>query len=121
MANVPFQPPTFSTVNGTANVDVTLASPAVGTTLSQWRVLVDCMSSDHRVITFELGPPPHEAQPESRFPRFNLKRANWDRFVEVVEDSLRHTFPRTRSPDEVSDLAVLLQSAILTGAEIATP
>lgn len=56
IANLPGNPATFSTANGVANLDVTLVTRSIFNKLLNWQVRDAWINSDHRVITFELGP-----------------------------------------------------------------
>jgi exonuclease III len=47
-------PPTFQTVNGSSNIDLTLGSYSTIDDLDSWAVLDNVSSSDHRPITFNI-------------------------------------------------------------------
>lgn len=80
--NSPNQPAIFSTLNGSANIDVSLTSPALHRQVRGWRVHPDLTSTDHRVLSITLGP--QHIPDDPRPCRFNTRKANWDRFQERV-------------------------------------
>ncbi|PZC70717.1 hypothetical protein B5X24_HaOG215013 [Helicoverpa armigera] len=85
--NVGNQPPTFATVNGESNIDVTLSTR--GVRVDNWRVHEGASSSDHQLITFELGDPTRRrpsptharGQPSPGEPaRFRDRGVDWEQF-----------------------------------------
>lgn len=115
VTNTRDQPDTFHTVNGSANIDVTLASPNIWSKVTNWSVLPGCTTSDHRVLSFRIGG--QFAPQDPRPTRYNLSRARWDDFVAAVEDGIRTTSPEPSTLEEVDILAEHLHPVISAGAD----
>jgi hypothetical protein len=73
------QPSTFSSPNGESSIDLTLATNNLAGSMSNWRVHRDEISSDHRLITFEMI---HGSVTLMRADlwSFRTRSANWTHF-----------------------------------------
>lgn len=112
-------PPTFQTVNGRSNPDVTLTSPGAWTTIYQWKVRVGWTSSDHRVLQLTLGAPSISASIRSS--RFNTRLADWTLFAETYEDLTRDEPPPPTGRDETEQQARAITNRIKLCAEVSMP
>lgn len=54
VVNQPNNPPTFSTVNGESNIDITFTTGSLLNGILSWKVHTDVISSDHRAITYDI-------------------------------------------------------------------
>lgn len=86
VVNEPGNPHTFSSVNGQSNIDATLVSPNLLSCVSGWAVRADWTNSDHRVIEIRMGST--ETLATVRKPRYNLRKANWEGFSNVIREGL---------------------------------
>jgi len=55
LMNLEGQPYTFSGPRGENNIDITLVTQDLSATISNWKVLDGIITSDHRIIYFEVG------------------------------------------------------------------
>lgn len=117
--NEPGNPPTFSTVNGTSTVDVTLATQGAWRLLRTWEVKRGWTHSDHRVITFTLGS--RLVADPYRIARFNSRRTDWPVFLQTFEDLYVQEPPPPANRAEVEDLAKSITTNITICAETSTP
>lgn len=117
--NEPGNPPTFSTVNGSSNIDVTLTSPQAWHLLRTWRVGTGLTQSDHRVIHFTLGS--HTGNAPVKSARYNTLRTDWPLFLQTFEDMYTNEPPAPDNAPEVEVLAGAVTSAIQISAESSTP
>ncbi|KAG5882491.1 hypothetical protein JTB14_008464 [Gonioctena quinquepunctata] len=62
--NRPNEPDTFSTVNGTANIDLTIVNSRAHRAPHTWKVLEDQVASDHRLIIIKIGWDPSAVEPD---------------------------------------------------------
>lgn len=73
------QPYTFSGPRGENNIDITLVSQDLSATISNWKVLDGIITSDHRIIYFEVG----QGKTFSKLnvkKRYITKKADWTKF-----------------------------------------
>uniref|UniRef100_A0A2A4JA05 Endonuclease/exonuclease/phosphatase domain-containing protein n=1 Tax=Heliothis virescens TaxID=7102 RepID=A0A2A4JA05_HELVI len=93
--NASNQPPTFATVNGESNIDVTMSTR--GVRVENWRVHEGASSSDHHLITFELGDPTcrRSTTPPNRGllspgepRRFRERDVDWEQFQWAVHSRI---------------------------------
>lgn len=86
--------PTFDTVRGgrilTSNVDITVTSTNLAPYISNWRVDKSITSSDHNAITFDLklARPSEMTNSTISTRKYNTRKADWSRFVEVLQNLL---------------------------------
>lgn len=80
------QPPTYWTTRGSSYIDVTLCSANMTRFIGEWKVRQDWTTSDHNAVELTLSVPKAEAGTQnSSTGRFNLLRADWEKFAEVLE------------------------------------
>lgn len=86
--------PTYDTVRGerlfTSCVDVTVCSPHMLKYVSDWRVDKEVTCSDHNAIAFRLDlekAPEEKRRKSTRI--YNTRKANWSRFTEELQNSLK--------------------------------
>lgn len=73
------QPFTFSGPRGENNIDVTLATPDIYKEISNWKVLDGLVTSDHRLIYFEIGKGGTYTSLSVK-KRYITKKADWEKF-----------------------------------------
>lgn len=79
------QPPTFWTVNGSSFIDVTMVSPSLSRFVGNWNVRENWTTSDHRALDVTLRVPKVAGNDEGpNVSRFNVKRADWERFSQIL-------------------------------------
>lgn len=87
--NEPDNPYTFISTNGHSNIDLTLATPNLGNTIKNWKVCLDCTTSDHNLIIFDIIPSSKEVNTRiyKNIERpFNLNRADWTGFENSIKE-----------------------------------
>jgi len=98
---------------GSSNIDVTLSTLGIANNITSWLVS-DVTDSDHRLLSYAVDVTdnrPHESK------RFNISRANWDRFSQELVRSVSTV--QTESGVDVH--ASTLIDAIVTAAKKAIP
>lgn len=79
MHNEPDLPPTFETVNGCSNIDLTLSSFSLISNLADWTVSRGVNIADHNVISFTLKFENFDCSPKSNVTyTFNTAQINYD-------------------------------------------
>ncbi|KAI5756565.1 hypothetical protein M8J77_025956 [Diaphorina citri] len=101
LLNLPGWPSTYCNTLGESNIDVTLVnSRSLHQRVRGWHVETGLITSDHRVIGFEIvgwGPSVPDA------PRFIIKDVDWGRFRATLARHLNDT-PLTRYDDPLRDI-----------------
>ncbi|KAG5875919.1 hypothetical protein JTB14_004523 [Gonioctena quinquepunctata] len=77
--NRPNEPDTFSTVNGTANIDLTIVNSRAHRAPHTWKVLEDQVASDHRLIIIKIGWDPSAVEPDLGPTKYNVRRVNLEK------------------------------------------
>lgn len=77
--------PTFETVNGQSNVDITIISEDMIGSCTSWNVSPVCTTSDHNLIIFEVTSKYAINRKFIKYNGFNIKRANWNIFKNLLE------------------------------------
>uniref|UniRef100_A0A1B6E1N0 Reverse transcriptase domain-containing protein n=1 Tax=Clastoptera arizonana TaxID=38151 RepID=A0A1B6E1N0_9HEMI len=115
--NVAGQPATYSHTSDT-NIDVTLSTPSGSPLLSNWTVQVNWTTSDHRCITFDIGRCRQDslAAPPSPYPRYNVRRADWEVFRTIVQEGMS-----SEIEGSAEDLADLTQATLTHACQRAMP
>lgn len=90
--NEPNNPPTFLSVNGQSNIDVTLVSESMLTVIGGWRVLSDCTTSDHNLIVFDYNRNPVQKREIFKQNIYNIKKANWENLVQLAKERFNDSF-----------------------------
>lgn len=83
--NEPNNVSTYMTTRGESNIDLTLISGKLLKAIKNWRVRKDCTVSDHNLITFEYDLLSEERRSFYTQDRYNIKKADWDKFVSLSE------------------------------------
>ena len=114
--------PTFSSVRGNANIDITLVTDNLFPYISSWSVFPGVMTSDHRVLktriklrdTTEIG---ESEKPQPR--RFLLTRVDRERFDRCLKESVDTILSGIEITDEesVECLANSISKAIRDACE----
>ncbi|KAG5882700.1 hypothetical protein JTB14_011335 [Gonioctena quinquepunctata] len=87
------EPDTFSTVNGTANIDLTIVDSRAHRAPHTWKVLEDQVASDHRLIIIEIGWDLTAVEPDLGPTKYNVRRVNLEKLNQLspgVELRLRN-------------------------------
>lgn len=80
-------PPTFWTINGQSNIDLTLVTNDMKELMENWRVEEDWANSDHNCICFQLNHNMdiHRKRVITKETRYNIKSANWLEFENMIK------------------------------------
>ena len=107
---------TFVSGVGSSIIDVTVmnCSALEKLNLSQWGVSTEATFSDHKYIFYSLG----KYQPSEETFR-NLKKANWEKFAEVLDEQPLAEIKWDGS--NIDDCASSLEKGILVALELACP
>lgn len=73
------------TSQGSSNIDLTLISEALVSSVGEWRVSDVCTTSDHNLITFTICQRSSQQIKLYKQDIYNIKRANWNKFSQLVE------------------------------------
>lgn len=120
--NEPGNPSTFSSGRGESNIDVTLVTENVISSVESWKVLVNETTSDHRVIEIVLGRG-GESNSEQVLPlqkgRFLTKKADWEQFQKVLMEIRARTMPSVsyNGAEDVERAAILMENVIIEACE----
>lgn len=109
VANKPNNMATYSREGmGSSNIDVTLLTPQISDCINEWTV-TDETDSDHNVLSFglKLG---ERARHRAMYNRFNVKRADWDRFTHNLI-RLKPTIDTSTIDTHASSLIMAIQGA----------
>ncbi|KAG5861567.1 hypothetical protein JTB14_016417 [Gonioctena quinquepunctata] len=82
LMNLPNQPETFSTANGVANNDLTLADMNTVSTPYVWKVLPDKVQSDDRLIITKVGSEESSKGPQNQN-EYSMKHLNLDMINQI--------------------------------------
>jgi len=84
--NEPGNPFTFSSTRGESNIDLTIASESLLSSLADWKVLTDCTTSDHNLILFELKQ--HALQLRKFYQQgcYDIKKADWEEMASQIDE-----------------------------------
>lgn len=101
-------PSTFMTPYSQSNIDITLVSSNFSNSVKNWKVNLDCTTSDHNLITFNIMiDDQNKTQNFNRSTKlerpYNLKRADWEefnknigeKFTENIKEKLRVNKPES--------------------------
>jgi len=84
--NEPDNPPTFCSTEGESNIDLTIVSESLLSSISEWRVSTDCTTSDHNLITFKITQRDLQSRKFFKQDCYDIKRANWKVFTSQIAD-----------------------------------
>ncbi|KAL6417402.1 hypothetical protein ACFW04_012773 [Cataglyphis niger] len=110
------QGPTFWTARGSSFIDVILTSPSMNQFIGDWKVRPDWTTSDHNAVDIRLRVPKGSGKDRGAANmRFDIRRADWERFAESLTDL-------SRSKLEVLDLcsAIRVEEMAETRAAVLT-
>lgn len=87
VANRPCDVPTFLSTQGESNIDLTVVSGNIITAVQDWNVSNICTTSDHNLILYSYCRGLSKRRVFYKQQKINIKKANWDKFEELVETS----------------------------------
>ncbi|KMQ90177.1 reverse transcriptase [Lasius niger] len=101
------QAPTFWTARGSSFIDVTLASPSISQFIGDWKVRCDWTTSDHNSVDIRLRVPRGRGGGGTANTRFDIRRADWERFSESLADLSRSRLEvlGLQSAEDVEEMA----------------
>lgn len=109
---------TFNTPRGTSNIDLTLTSNSCFNRVNGWKVHDSATTSDHSLITFNLRVSNSPDKP-FKTDRFNLRKADWEKFQRCITTSLKNTpLSPTGNPEA---LATKIETIIQTASVKSIP
>jgi hypothetical protein len=107
--------PTFQTSLAATCIDITVASPALGSLVKNWKVSTEKHMSDHYQITDDL-----QVRPDIMPLRHgrNLMKADWAEFQKIVKNIfLQYEDPILWSPSQIEKSVAFVQNAMTTGLD----
>ena len=117
--------PTFARSSGACSfIDLTFCSLNLSALVSNWTVGGVLSGSDHRPVSFDIGDVSDLVDSTSVSKRFDLRRANWERFDECFGarmSDFETSCGACDSKDAVQEVATSLMAAISSAAEVAIP
>lgn len=112
--NKPSSTHTFSNIHGSSNIDVTFANPTCFNRIHNWKIHTNSTSSDHNLITIDVKTGNNNSASTTPATRYNTKRANWDRFGELLRNKLNNSEMLRRGDDMDPDALVTELEHIIT-------
>lgn len=76
--------PTFETINGQSNIDLTIINGSLIGCCTGWMVSPECTTSDHNLIVFDIVARAETHRKFIKHDCFNIKKANWISFNELI-------------------------------------
>lgn len=76
--------PTFQTINGQSNIDLTLVNGSMIGSCTGWLVSPKCSTSDHNLILFNVFTGGRYRK-FIKYDLFNVRKTNWERFCDLIE------------------------------------
>lgn len=118
--NDPEGGPTYSSDTGETYIDVTMASPRLSAMQQTWKLRPEIVTGTHKLIetVMQTGQPEGLHRVAQR--RYNMNKANWQRFGDQLEQHLP-TLPEIHSKDDTYSYARQLQKAITKAADASIP
>lgn len=115
---------TFDNTHGQSNIDITLANSTCYNRIRAWKVHAGKTTSDHNLITFKVDAPEIELQTPKEN-RFNIKKANWEKFTENLRSRNRDRVriqdtQNTNVNDLVHELEDIIKKACLNAIPLKT-
>ena len=99
---------------GSSNIDVTLSRGGeLVEAVHGWDVVDEVTDSDHRLITYQVSCGRVEAQSSSDRRRFNVKKADWDKFRRVLTQEV------IRRSEELEEEIEVASKALVTSLQVA--
>ncbi|CAL7932858.1 unnamed protein product, partial [Xylocopa violacea] len=120
VVNKPSEIHTFDSFQGKTNIDVTLTNSSSYKLISDWTVHQEATISDHNLITFQISTPITKCNPE-RLARYNLSRANWKKFDDVLEQEKHKLLATNNTQNDARNTATTITKIIQTACESAIP
>src|SRR5436190_14484365 len=105
---------TYSSGQGSSNIDITIVSEALIGSCSGWKVLDVCTTSDHNLIIFKTLGENKKRRIFQKQNRFNTKKADWNAFDEMTKHEFSDVVNEKLKTDE-PNRSVYLFNQILTG------
>lgn len=111
------QPFTFSGPRGENHIDLTLATPDIMASIFEWKVLEGVVTSDHRLIYFEIGKGTRYSKVIEK-KRYITRKANWAKFNREL---LTQIYNIDDWDCNIEDRAVLIMQALTKVSDRAIP
>ncbi|KAG5872796.1 hypothetical protein JTB14_014635 [Gonioctena quinquepunctata] len=89
LLNRPDEPDTFSTINGRANIDLTIVYRRAHRAPHTWKVLEDQIASDHRLIITKIEWDPILGEPGPGTIKYNVRRVNLEKLNQLGPGAIR--------------------------------
>jgi len=102
---------------GSSNIDVTLSRG--DTNIDDWQVLCDICDSDHRSIIFKISFGVDMTYSKCNNDRLNIKKADWDKYRQVLAQSLGNT--DFESITNIEQSTILLMNLIKSAMKASMP
>ena len=105
-------------------IDVTFVSHNLSPLINDWRVSTELNLSDHRYILFDITLSRAPTNVKTHAKRFNLRKANWDLFRQLLEafkPTFRLAVESAHSPEGVERVSALYMDQISVAAHRAIP
>lgn len=112
------QPFTFCGPRGENNIDLTLATIDITTSISHWKVLEVIVTSNHRLIYFEIGGKGTNFSKVITRKRYLTKKVDWGEFN---RERLMQIYSTKDWDCSVEDRAMLIMQAITKASDKAIP
>lgn len=106
------QSPTFSTVNGEANIDVTLVTNDMASMIKSWSVKDDWCNSDHNIIYFEIISSTNVRRKVCTTKRYKLKTAKWQEVGKSFKREFGEEFVSKLSTIQAEDMIKLINKKV---------
>ncbi|CAK9816584.1 Retrovirus-related Pol polyprotein from type-1 retrotransposable element R1 (Fragment) [Anthophora quadrimaculata] len=113
---------TYDNTRGKSNIDVTLATSTAFGDIAEWEIQTDNTTSDHNTIKITIDSLTSDNH-KPIITRYNIKRANWNKFEETLQTEMNNLDTPTDSHGEieVETLAGKITKAIHAASDIAIP
>lgn len=99
-------PPTFSTINGNSNIDLTVTNNVAFPKISAWKVLEKITNSDHNCIYFEFQNCIYQSTPVNTVSRFCWNNRDLETLISKIQKILDFSFADTiedMTPEDAID------------------
>lgn len=105
--NEPNNVPTYMTTKEESNIDLTLTSGKLLNTIKGWTMRKDCTTSDHNLITYDYNLVPKDRRIFYKQDRYNIKKADWDKFKTLVDKKFNDDVMNRVATDEPEEAVKL--------------
>lgn len=117
------QGPTFWTARGSSYIDVTLGSSSMSQLVGEWKIRNEWSTSDHKSIDIRLRVPKRSDDREMVNMRFDIRRADWERFAETLTNLSKSRLEtiEVSSADKVEEMAETLTTVLTEACTTSMP